>query len=167
MKKNTKSRRAFVNAATSMMGAGAAAMFLSPSSPRSGVAFALMGPGPGGVVGRAFLQVTIFDRMPDDVVAAFFDAINRHYDPVLLKAPGLISYQQFKHFDLPMTLDLQLWDSREEALAFYDGEVSKRVWKQALESISPSKLASIPKEYLEQHHSDAHRHYILSKSLKG
>jgi hypothetical protein len=59
-------------------------------------------------VGQAFLQLARYDRIPKESIPPFFEALGQYYAPVLLKAPGLISYERFRHFDLPFILDLQL-----------------------------------------------------------
>jgi hypothetical protein len=110
--------------------------------------------------------MTLFDRMPEEQSRPFFEAVDRYYTPVLLKAPGLISYQRYEHYDLPQVLDLQLWHSREDALSFYDSEASRNAWKLALSKMSSSVISSLSKEYQEPVHSEAHRHYILDKSFK-
>jgi hypothetical protein len=167
MKGNTKSRRAFVKKASSLAGLGATSLFLTAASPLSGLTPAAGGTDREGFAGKGFLQVTLFEGITADAFRQFTAAVDQYYSPVLLKARGLVSYERFRHFDLPQTLELHLWESRDLGLAFYDGDAAQRAWKLAMDHVPPKVAASIPKDYIIQHHSDAHRHYILSKSFKS
>ena len=51
--------------------------------------------------GRTFLQLSRYDRMPEKYFKPYFEAIDQHYTPAMLKAPGLLRYQRFRHYDLP------------------------------------------------------------------
>jgi len=69
---------------------------------------ALYGQTAKGKEGQVFLQLTLYDRIPEKGLKPFFDAIDREYIPALKKAPGLISYQRFRHYDLPEKASIEL-----------------------------------------------------------
>lgn len=162
--KNSRSRRNFLLALSSFAAGCEAVSLAMPSVGRAG---ASPRPDPAGAPGQAFLQVTLYEQMVKKDARLFFAAIDRYYTPLLLKAPGLISYQRFRHFDLPKVLDLQLWENQKTALGFYDSEAAQKAWKLALSKVPSSILNGLSPAYHQETHSDAHRHFILQKSLKA
>ena len=107
--------------------------------------------------GRTFLQLNIYERIPEKVLPAYFAAIDREYIPAMLKAPGLVSYQRFRHYDLPEKVAVEIWESEEAAKAWHDGERARAIWKRAMEGMP----RGVGMEHKEPMHSMVHRHYIL------
>jgi len=166
MKRISISRRRFVNSAPTLIGIGAASAFL-PSVAAEGIVSSPAKGQRGGVAGKAFMQVTLYDKFSKENDRTFFEAVDKHYTSLMLKARGLVSYQRFRHFDLPQTIDIQLWANDDDALAFYDGAAALDAWKKALAELPQQLLASIDKDYLISCHSNLRRHYILDKTLKA
>ena len=116
----------------------------------------------GDQPGRTFLQITRYDRMPEKFFKSYFDAIDKHFTPALAKAPGLLMFKRFKHYDLPEKISVQLWES-EDAAKWQDSKQAMDLWKRAVSEIP----AGMSPEYLQPMHSFASFHYILEKSFKG
>lgn len=109
--------------------------------------------------GRVFLQLTLYDRIPEKGLKPYFEAIDREYVPETKKAPGLISYQRFRHYDLPEKASVELWESEQAAKAWHESERARKIWKAAMASV-PQGLG-VGTEYREVMHSMVHRHYFL------
>jgi hypothetical protein len=73
---------------------------------------ALYGQTAKGQTGQVFLQLTLYDRIPEKGLKPYFDAIDREYIPEM---PGLISYQRFRHYDLPEKASIELWKTEQAA----------------------------------------------------
>jgi hypothetical protein len=112
--------------------------------------------------GRTFLQITRYDRMPEKFFKPYFDAVDKYYAPALVKAPGLLLFKRFRHYDLPEKVALQLWES-EESAKWQDSKSALDLWQQAMREVP----AGLSPEYLQPMHSFAHYHYILESSFKG
>lgn len=113
--------------------------------------------------GRAFLQLTLYDRMREKFFKPYFAALDKHYTPLMLKAPGLLLYQRFTHYDLPERVSLELWDSEQAAKSWHDGETARAAWQSVVKDVGPGAGA----EYMLPMHSIVHRHYILEESFKS
>jgi quinol monooxygenase YgiN len=113
--------------------------------------------------GRTFLQLSRYDRMPEKYFKPYFEAIDQHYTPAMLKAPGLLRYQRFRHYDLPERIGIELWESEQAAKAWHDSADAKALWERATSQFR-SRLSP---EYLQAMHSFAHYHYILEESFKA
>ena len=124
--------------------------------------FAKGAPAPGDEAERTFLQITRYDRMPEKFFKPYFDAIEKYYAPALAKAPGLLMFKRFRHYDLPEKIALQLWES-EQAAKWQDSEPAMALWQRAMREVP----AGLSPEYLQPMHSFAHYHYILESSFKG
>jgi hypothetical protein len=99
--------------------------------------------------------------MPEKLLKPFFDAIDKHYTPALVKAPGLLMFKRFRHYDLPEKIAIQLWVS-EEAAKWQDSREAMDLWKRAMREVP-----GLSREYMEPMHSFAHYHYVLMDSFKG
>lgn len=114
--------------------------------------------------GRTFLQLNLYDRMPQKIQAAYFQALDRHYAPEMSKAPGLLLYQRFHHYDLPEKVSIEIWESEEAAKAWHDGERARRLWELVVKDLPPRGIGA---EYRQAMHSMAHRHYTLEESFRA
>lgn len=141
--------------------------FLSSLGAVSGTLAVAFPAGGAGAAGEAFLQVTLYQPLSRSEARGLFAAVDRYYSPLLVKAPGLISYERFRHYDLPQVLDVQLWQTRDQALSFYDSAAAHEAWKKAISKAPPGLMDRLDKSYRQETHSAAHRHFILQKSLKG
>src|SRR5690242_14712397 len=101
----------------------------------------------GDQPGRTFLQITRYDRMPEKFLKPFFDAVDKHYTPALAKAPGLLMFKRFRHYDLPEKISIQLWES-EEAAEWQDSKQAKELWSRAMSQVP----AGLSPEYLQPMH---------------
>ena len=120
---------------------------------------ALYGQNAKGQTGQVFMQLTLYDRIPEKGLKPFFDAIDREYIPEMKKAPGLISYQRFRHYDLPEKASIELWKTEQAAKAWHEGETARRIWEAAMKSV-PQGIG-VGTEYRQAMHSMVHRHYFL------
>jgi hypothetical protein len=116
---------------------------------------------PGDQVGRTFLQITRYDRMPEKFMKPYFEAVDKYWAPALVKAPGLLMFKRFHHYDLPEKIAIQLWES-EEAAKWQDSKEAKELWARTIQAIP----AGLSPEYLRPMHSFAHYHYVLDRSFK-
>ena len=112
-----------------------------------------------GQTGQVFLQLTLYDRIPEKGLKPFFDAIDREYIPEMKKAPGLISYQRFRHYDLPEKASIEVWQTEQAAKAWHEGEKARRIWDAAMKNV-PQGIG-VGTEYRQAMHSMVHRHYFL------
>ena len=160
------SRRSFLSAISAILGGGAGLFALPAGDPAVGFAYSAPSAQPNQVVGEAFLQMVLFDRLFPDTIRPFFGAIDQYYTPLLVKAPGLIRYNRYKHFDLPFVLDLQLWENGKLCLKFIDGEEAKKAWALAMSKLPPGIAKRIIPEYAKLSHTIIHQHFILDKTLK-
>jgi heme-degrading monooxygenase HmoA len=112
-----------------------------------------------GQTGQVFLQLTLYDRIPEKGLKPYFDAIDREYIPEMKKAPGLISYQRFRHYDLPEKASIELWKTEQAAKAWHEGERARRIWEAAMKNV-PQGIG-VGTEYRQAMHSMVHRHYFL------
>jgi heme-degrading monooxygenase HmoA len=120
---------------------------------------ALSGQSAKGQTGQVFLQLTLYDRIPEKGLKPYFDAIDREYIPEMKKAPGLISYQRFRHYDLPEKASIELWKTEQAAKAWHEGEKARRIWEAAMKDV-PQGIG-VGTEYRQAMHSMVHRHYFL------
>ena len=120
---------------------------------------ALSGQSAKGQTGQVFLQLTLYDRIPEKGLKPYFDAIDREYIPEMKKAPGLISYQRFRHYDLPEKASIELWRTEQAAKAWHEGEKARRIWEAAMRNV-PQGIG-VGTEYRQAMHSMVHRHYFL------
>src|SRR5713226_1187040 len=81
----------------------------------------------GDQAGRTFLQITRYDRMPEKFLKPYFDAVDKFYTPALAKAPGLLMFKRFRHYDLPERIAVQLWES-EQAAKWQDSKPAMDLW---------------------------------------
>lgn len=168
MSNEKSSRRGFLfEFPTLASGVIAASYFVPVASSAKGIADGPAGFESQGVAGQSFLQVSLYKKFAKETDRAFFKQIDRYYTPLVLKAPGLIRYQRFRHYDLPQILDLQYWENLKMALAFYDTEKAKQAWQTALAHMPPELVKSLPQELHKPTHSNAHRHFILLETLKA
>ena len=68
--------------------------------------------------GPVFLQLTLYERIPEKGLKPYFDAIDKEYVPETKKAPGLISYQRFRHYDLPEKASIEIWKTEQSTKPF-------------------------------------------------
>src|SRR5437763_16904911 len=100
-----------------------------------GVLLALSAQTSKGQGGQVFLQLTLFDRIPEKGLKPYFDAIDREYIPQMKKAPGLISYQRFRHYDLPEKASVEIWKTEQAAKDWHEGEKALRIWEAAMKNV--------------------------------
>ena len=124
-----------------------------------GTLLALYGQTAKAQAGQVFLQLTLFDRIPEKGLKPYFDAIDREYVPEMKKAPGLISYQRFRHYDLPEKASIELWKTEQAAKAWHEGERARKIWQAAMQNV-PQGIG-VGTEYRQAMHSMVHRHYFL------
>ena len=111
---------------------------------------------------RRLLQLTVYERMPESALKPFFDAIDRQYTPRMAKAPGLISYERYVHYDLPEKVSIEIWESEAAAKAWYEGDTARALWDAAMKTLPKG----VPAEYRVPMHSMVHRHYFLEQSFR-
>jgi heme-degrading monooxygenase HmoA len=120
---------------------------------------ALYGQNAKGQAGQVFLQLTLYDRIPEKGLKPYFGAIDREYIPEMKKAAGLISYQRFRHYDLPEKASIELWKTEQAAKAWHEGERARQIWQAAMKTV-PQGIG-VGAEYRQAMHSMVHRHYFL------
>src|SRR6266853_1345234 len=119
---------------------------------------ALYGQTPKGQTVQVFLHLTLYERTHEKGLKPYFDAIDREYIPEMKKAPGLISYQRFRHYDLPEKASIELWKTEQAAKAWHEGEKARRIWEAAMKNV-PQGIG-VGAEYRQAMHSMVHRHYF-------
>src|SRR4051812_35165547 len=108
--------------------------------------------------GEVFLQLTLYDGIPEKGLKPFFAAIDIEYIPALKKAPGLISYQRFRHYDLPEKASIEIWKTEQDAKAFHEGASARQIWEAAMKNVPQD--VGVGTEYRQAMHSMVHRHYF-------
>src|SRR5262249_985019 len=107
--------------------------------------------------GQVFLQLTLYDRIPEKGLKPYFDAIDREYIPEMKKGRGLIPYQRFGHNDLREKASIEGWKDEQAARGWHEGEKARLMGGAAMKSV-PQGIG-VGGKSRQAMHSMVHRHY--------